>query len=1052
MRASHSRVCSVLKRLWVTLFVAAFVVSAVCSVNVTATFAEDSDTTPPTVSITSPTTGAQVGRTVSIAANASDADSGIDRVEFRVNGRLVGSDSVAPFAASWIPTSPDATGPVVSFTFDDGNRTQYTDYAPLLAAEGWPATVYVNTDDIATGVTTKVTLAELDELRDRGWEISSHTADHWAALPPSPTESDYEASIGRAKAWLDANGFPDSGFASANGLDNATVKPVVQRYHPYNRVSWGVETLPVADPYTLHVGYSFDYATDVAGFRAVLDQAVAERSWVIMLGHGWTPPGDFFPAMIDEIKARGMRVATVRDVIGGPYTIETTAYDRAGHSSIATCTVTTDRTPPSVSDVRVTNVGSRSATIEWTSNEPAAGLVEYGLTAGYGSATPTETVLSTDHSVTLTGLSPETTYQYRVSSADDLGNLARSTGAPFTTTPASTYTLTYTAGPGGTISGTTPQTVDHGGSGTAVTAQPNTGYHFVSWSDGVTTATRTETNVTADKSVTATFAINTYTLTYTAGAHGTISGTSPQTVNWGALGSQVTAVADTGYHFVSWSDGVLTAARTDAGAANLSVTATFAINTYTLTYTAGPGGTISGTSLQAVNHGGSGTAVTAQPNTGYHFVSWSDGVTTATRTETNVTADKSVSATFAINTYTLTYTAGAGGTISGTTPQTVNHGAGGTAVTAQPNTGYHFVSWSDGVTTATRAETNVTADKSVTATFAINTYTLTYTAGTGGTISGTTPQTVNHAGSGTAVTARPNTGYHFVSWSDGVTTATRAETNVTADKSVTATFAINTYTLTYTAGPGGSVEGSATQTVAHGYSGTSVTATPSTGYHFVRWSDGGTSATRTDTNVAADKRVDATFEIDTAVSLSAPSSCSYGYTTLSASLSTTGGVPVPGKTLRLQSSPNNANWSTLKSFPSGTSAVAISAAPTAVTYYRIAFSGDATYTASTSRVVKTTPRVYLTSARASRISYRRYRLYGSIKPAHSSSRAVVIYRWRDVSGKWKPEGYTYCPATSYTYSLRYAFPSTGKWRIQVVHLADSHNARTMSGYTVFYVR
>ena len=53
----------------------------------------------------------------------------------------------------------------------------------------------------------------------------------------------------------------------------------------------------------------------------------------------------------------------------------------------------------------------------------------------------------------------------------------------------------------------------------------------MSWSDGVTTATRTDTNVTADKSVTATFAINTYTLTYTAGAHGTILGTSPQTVN-----------------------------------------------------------------------------------------------------------------------------------------------------------------------------------------------------------------------------------------------------------------------------------------------------------------------------------------------------------------------------------------------------------------------------------------------------------------------------------------------------------------------------------------
>jgi hypothetical protein len=112
--------------------------------------------------------------------------------------------------------------------------------------------------------------------------------------------------------------------------------------------------------------------------------------------------------------------------------------------------------------------------------------------------------------------------------------------------------------------------------------------------------------------------------------------------------------------------------------------------------------------------------VTAVPATGYHFVQWSDGVLTATRTDTNVTANVSVTASFAINTYTLTYTAGANGTISGTSPQTVNFGASGTAVTAVANTGYHFVQWSDGVLTATRTDTNVTANVSVTASFAIN--------------------------------------------------------------------------------------------------------------------------------------------------------------------------------------------------------------------------------------------------------------------------------------------------------------------------------------------
>ena len=122
---------------------------------------------------------------------------------------------------------------------------------------------------------------------------------------------------------------------------------------------------------------------------------------------------------------------------------------------------------------------------------------------------------------------------------------------------------------------------------------------------------------------------------------------------------------------------------------------------------------------QTVNHGADGTLVTATPNANYHFVSWSDGNSTAARTDLNVTANKSVSATFAINTYTLTYTAGSGGSIVATTPQTVNHGAAGTLVTATPAIGYHFLSWSDGYSSG-RTDLNVTANISVTATFEID--------------------------------------------------------------------------------------------------------------------------------------------------------------------------------------------------------------------------------------------------------------------------------------------------------------------------------------------
>jgi len=371
----------------------------------------------------------------------------------------------------------------------------------------------------------------------------------------------------------------------------------------------------------------------------------------------------------------------------------------------------------------------------------------------------------------------------------DLFTADRSLTAQFTPQ----YTLDYTAGSGGSLSGVASQLVLEGNDGTAITAVPNVGYHFVQWSDGATGNPRIDTNVTANISVTAQFAVDTFTLSYTAGPNGSISGTSPQTVDYATSGSPVTAVADVNYHFEQWSDGSTDNPRTDINVtSNISVTAQFSIDTYTLSYAAGPNGSLSGNTAQVVGHGSNGTPVTAIPDSGYVFQSWSDGVLTAARTDSNVTANLAVTANF-VQQFTLTYTAGPNGTISGTSPQNVIIGTDGSAVTAIPDSGYVFQSWSDGVLTATRTETNVTANKSVTAFFAQQ-FTLTYTSSVssttavGGTITGSTPQTVISGGSGTAVTAVAKPGSAFSQWSDGVLTATRTDTNVLADISVTAQF------------------------------------------------------------------------------------------------------------------------------------------------------------------------------------------------------------------------------------------------------------------------
>jgi len=292
---------------------------------------------------------------------------------------------------------------------------------------------------------------------------------------------------------------------------------------------------------------------------------------------------------------------------------------------------------------------------------------------------------------------------------------------------------------------------------------------------------------------------------------------------------------------------------------------------FSLEYASGAGGSIRGAAQQAVGWDRSGTEVTAAPNPGYHFVSWSDGVANPARTENNVIADLSVTAQFAPDAvFTLRYAAGPGGVVLGATSQKVSGGGSGTPVTAVANPGYHFGCWSDGSTSATRTDSNVKGNLSLTAQFVSNiTYTLKFKAGAGGTIIGVTPQFLYQGGWSAKVSAVPNAGYHFVNWTGDKGFKATADNpliikGATASQSITANFAINRYQVSFVAGPHGRIAGDQDQTVSHGGCTALVTAIPDRGYGFVNWTDSsnkiaGTAATLKLNNIMSDKRIQANF-------------------------------------------------------------------------------------------------------------------------------------------------------------------------------------------------
>ncbi|MBN2098202.1 MAG: hypothetical protein JW753_01250 [Dehalococcoidia bacterium] len=147
-------------------------------------------------------------------------------------------------------------------------------------------------------------------------------------------------------------------------------------------------------------------------------------------------------------------------------------------------------------------------------------------------------------------------------------------------------TITASAGASGSIAPSGSVSVPYGGS-QAFTIIPNTGYHvadvLVDGSSVGAVTSYTFTNVTADHTISASFAINTYTITASAGDHGSMAPSGSVPVNYGA--SQTFAITPSdGYRvedvLVDGSSvGAVTSYTFTNVAANHTISASFAEGT-----------------------------------------------------------------------------------------------------------------------------------------------------------------------------------------------------------------------------------------------------------------------------------------------------------------------------------------------------------------------------------------------------------------------------------------------------------------------------------------
>ncbi len=406
------------------------------------------------------------------------------------------------------------------------------------------------------------------------------------------------------------------------------------------------------------------------------------------------------------------------------------------------------------------------------------------------------------------------------------------------------YTITTNVSPAGagTVTGGGAY---HYGEQVTLTATANSGYEFQGWSDGVTNNPRTIT-VTGNATYTAIFSevgatyYNVTTSVSPAGA-GTVTGGG--TYEAGSV-IVLTATANPGYTFNRWDDSSTQNPRTVTVNSDLSFTAIFTQNQYTITVVANPSnaGTVSG---GGAYHYGEYATLTATAYSGYEFVGWSDG-SSQNPHQVMVTGNATYTATFTqsgTTYYTVSaYISPAGaGTVSGT--GTFPAGAT-TTLTATANNGYTFDHWNDGSTTNPRTVT-VNNNMSFTAYFNANQYTITTNVAPAGAGTVTGGGTYPYGATAT-LTATANTGYEFLQWSDGNLQNPRTFT-VTQNATYTALFSNGSgsmYTLTVRPSSPflGETYGSGTYPAG---SAVEISAFPTPYSYFQKWNDGNTENPRT---------------------------------------------------------------------------------------------------------------------------------------------------------------------------------------------------------------
>ncbi len=378
-----------------------------------------------------------------------------------------------------------------------------------------------------------------------------------------------------------------------------------------------------------------------------------------------------------------------------------------------------------------------------------------------------------------------------------------------------------------------------------LTPVPNTGFKFDHWSGDLTGTANPATLVMGGtKNVTATFVNDVlYTLNVSANGAGAVAKSPDKTAYSAGESVTLTATPAVGNLFTGWSGDATGSANplTVVVNSNMTIAGNFAAAPpRTLTITVNGNGGVAKSPDKTTYLNGETVTLTAVPGAGASFVGWGGALTGTLIQQTLVMdGDKTVTATFADNIYTLTLSPDANGTIAAAPPKPAYYAGEQVTLTATPKPGFRFVAWGGDLSGSANPATLVmTKNATVTATFVADAdYTVTVTTAGSGVVVKTPEKPTYGSGEQLTLTAFPGAGAEFVGWGGDLTGNENPKTiTVNGNMAITATFAAQgVYSLTIIPSTNGTVEVNPVRDLYAPGEQVTLTAKPVLGYAFSAW-------------------------------------------------------------------------------------------------------------------------------------------------------------------------------------------------------------------------